>query len=571
MSKEISLGIDFGSTGYRLAAVMENEVMTIPPGPWGNRKEAWTCLEISSKNQSLSLSSFKSFLNKPGKLLTIFGEQLPSRMLLAIFQEINFLARNFTNREVGQLVIAVPATYTESRRAALIKIAEQSGFSKVRLVNDAIVTAMGYHFEQEEEGISLVYDSGYEATEIAVIRNQKQRYSAIAYGRSKHLGGKILNESILAGCIQLFESQKLASLSEILQSGKIFKLLTEIIRAKELLSVHKGAFLPLESPKGAFLVPLFRSNLDTFVVKLVEDSCKLVEETLKDAKCKSTDIVRVILAGGTSRMPIVGKPIAAHFPNIAICEAAQNVTAIGAAAYAANLMGIKDVGLVKVKNSKDLHVSATNANHLFSDQIIKAPINFQPMPPKKGSREQASQSNPSLSGNLFKQIETSLQTVPINERLDTITQLEQFLLQQKEEVDRLSKRNWRIKKAYSLLKTRQFDKAINQAHLAWSSNPNNYEIMEEMIEIHRLAALSADDIEGYDNAVRWLHCGLNHDEGNMVMRNSLADRHFLHAQQLIEIGEISKALQTLKTCLVANQGHFQALELKKKLEEKIKY
>ena len=115
------------------------------------------------------------------------------------------------------------------------------------------------------------------------------------------------------------------------------------------------------------------------------------------------------------------------------------------------------------------------------------------------------------------------------------------------------------------------EEAVQESHRALATNQNDYQVLEDMIDIHKQAAQKDQSLEGYVDAIRWLNCALTHDRSNTEVLDCIADRHFLSARQLYEREKYIAALQAVKDCLEVNRGHLEALEFKKILIKQVHF
>ncbi len=577
MTSKISLGIDLGSTCYRSAGVIEGEIVSLPVGSLGSSQKSWITLNLT-KGGDIQFPSIKYCLEKPDMVHTLSGTVVPADSITDIFREIKYIAESYSGIKIGHTVIAVPATYSESRRAALLQAVKKAELGNTHLVNEAIATTMDFGLQDPRESVFLIYNAGYTQFEIAIIRRSKTQIQALAYGRHDVPSGRIFDSSLLIGCTKALKERGLEMILQKFSPQEWFHLLEIVQNAKEKLGTYVDvhlSFINNANQKEIFYFPINKPNFDSYIGRLMIENLKLIDETIKDANLKPEDINRVLVTGGTSKMPVIQHILAKHLKGIPLQIMTDDTIARGAAAYAANLMGIKEedsvtadkkiktedfrlintdfLALNVVKTISKPEILNETDDHVKAKQIVQKPDTPSP------------EGQPNIS-DLWKYVHSM-----------DITTAKEILNQIRNEADKqlqnISKdkprKNWRINKACKLLDKGKYDEAVEESHRAWASNADNAQVLEDMVNIHIQAASKAESIEGYEDAIRWLGCAHNHDQSNVEILSIIADRHYQHAQQLNELGDYSGSLTIVRECLNANRGHLEALELKKMLAKKI--
>jgi tetratricopeptide (TPR) repeat protein len=113
-----------------------------------------------------------------------------------------------------------------------------------------------------------------------------------------------------------------------------------------------------------------------------------------------------------------------------------------------------------------------------------------------------------------------------------------------------------------LLESGRFQQGVEHAHYAYTLDPENPEVFQRMIDIHCRAAMALLSIDGYKKSMEWLNCALSHDRTNTLIHERIAERHFIHAQQMLEQDHRDEALRAVEQCLYFNPENAEANQLR---------
>ena len=540
MNAKMSLGIDFGSMGYYAAIAIAGRIVSLPVGPLGQDLSLWITYEHGSttQNEVLRFPSIKECITKSQTVIALEKRAIPAELVAAILEEIRLMAEGYTKRmysggaKIGQTVIAVPATYSESRREALLKATKKAGLQGARLINDAILLAMEGALHQPQGAIFLIYNAGYAQCEIAVVRQTQTQFQALAYESMDKPCGRIFDEAILGWFINELQEKGYGKSVLRFQPQEWLSLRHRVSTIKEkrshLLTVHSPP-----QKRIPFIIPWL--DFDQQVEQVIHENIALITKTLQTVNLSLNDVSQVLVTGGTSKMDVIQRALSTQLGHCPIRIMPDDTIARGAATFAANLMGIQTEESIIVKQQRQAAVK-----HLT--------IDFSPLKiPRPNSL-------PNISDPI--RLQNSQPTSLQHPRSTVHMSLAQRLIQ----------------KAYKLLQRGEYEKAVHEARDAFTAEPDSYQILDAMIEIHLQAAQSppAQIIQGYQNSIEWLKWAYSSDQSRIEIVNLIADRHFLHTRQLYERRDISGALEAIKKCLKVNQAYLEALEFKKQLMLELK-
>uniref|UniRef100_A0A914QTS8 Uncharacterized protein n=1 Tax=Panagrolaimus davidi TaxID=227884 RepID=A0A914QTS8_9BILA len=272
-------------------------------------------------------------------------EEISAMILVEIKKE----AENFLGCRVQRAVITVPAYFTDAQRQATKDAGEIAGLSVERIINEPTAAALAYglHKTKETENL-LIYDLGGGTFDVSLLRMIKGDFTVLATNGDTHLGGEDFDRRILEYALASFK-QKSDSNSVIITDRGIQRLRREIEKAKRRLSNDFTTTISVENivPGKHFSMSLSRAKFEELNDELFKSTLLQLAQVLEDAKLSKKDITKIVLVGGSTRIPKIrqlvkeffnGKPL---YDNINPDEA----IAYGAAVQAYLLSGKNDTGI----------------------------------------------------------------------------------------------------------------------------------------------------------------------------------------------------------------------------------
>lgn len=283
-----------------------------------------------------------------GKTLT------PQEVSAMILQKIKKDAESYLGDKVTQAVITVPAYFDDSQRQATKQAGEIAGLEVLRIINEPTAAALAYGLDKKNAHTIAVYDLGGGTFDISILELGEGVYEVKSTNGDTHLGGDDFDQAIINYLAEEFEKENGVDLRKDAQA--LQRLRESAEKAKIELSTSQEAqinqpFITQGSSGPLHLTTtLTRAKLEQIVDDLVQKTLKPVEQALKDAKVKVTDIDEIVLVGGMTRMPKIVETVTKFFgkePNKSVNP--DEVVAVGAAVQAGVLGGeVKDVLLLDV-------------------------------------------------------------------------------------------------------------------------------------------------------------------------------------------------------------------------------
>lgn len=263
-------------------------------------------------------------------------------------------AEAFLGEKVTQAVITVPAYFDDAQRQATKQAGEIAGLQVERILNEPTAAALAYGLDQKKNEMIAVYDLGGGTFDISILEIGDGVFEVKSTNGNTFLGGDDFDGRIIDWIVSEFKKESSVDLKKDKQALQRVKDSAE--KAKIELSsaqtteinlpfITQGADGPLH-----LTMTLTRAKLEELVDDLITGSFKPVEQALKDAGVKKTDINEVVLVGGMTRMPKVQSEVEKFFgkePHKGVNP--DEVVAIGAAVQAGVITGdVKDVVLLDV-------------------------------------------------------------------------------------------------------------------------------------------------------------------------------------------------------------------------------
>lgn len=360
-----TIGIDLGTTNS-CVAVMEGGEAQVIPNPEGNRttpsvvafKDGERQVGEVAKRQSITnpntISSIKRHMGTDYKVEIEGKEYNPQEVSAIILQKLKSDAESYLGETVTNAVITVPAYFNDSQRQATKDAGRVAGLEVDRIVNEPTAAALAYGFEKEEDQTILVFDLGGGTFDVSILELGDGFFEVRSTSGDNKLGGDDFDQVIIDHLVDEFRKENGIDLSQDKMAVQRLKDAAE--KAKKDLSgvTQTQISLPFitadqSGPKHLELT-LTRAKFDELSSKLVERTMGPTRQAMKDAGLSASEVDKVILVGGSTRIPSVQegiKNLTGKEPHKGVNP--DEVVAVGAAVQAGVLTGdVKDVVLLDV-------------------------------------------------------------------------------------------------------------------------------------------------------------------------------------------------------------------------------
>jgi molecular chaperone DnaK len=278
----------------------------------------------------------------------------PPEIAAIILQKMKQDAEAKLGETITQAVITVPAYFNDSQRQATKDAGKIAGLEVLRIVNEPTAAALAYGLDKKGEKLIAVFDLGGGTFDVSILELGDGTYEVKSTNGDTHLGGDDFDQKILEWILGEFKREQGVDLTQDRMALQRLKEAAEKAKCELSTATQTEINLPFitadaEGPKHLTMT-LTREKLEQLVHELVEKTEGPVQQAMKDAGLKASDIQEVILVGGQTRMPAVVakvKQIFGREPHKGVNP--DEVVAIGAAIQAGVLKGeVKDVLLLDV-------------------------------------------------------------------------------------------------------------------------------------------------------------------------------------------------------------------------------
>ena len=362
------IGIDLGTTNS-CVAVMEGGEPVVIPNAEGNRttpsvvafsKNGERLVGQIAKRQAVTnpdntVISIKRKMGTAEKV-KIEGEEFsPQEISAMILQKLKTDAENYLGQKITQAVITVPAYFSDSQRQATKDAGKIAGLEVLRIINEPTAAALAFGMDKEDQDQKImVYDLGGGTFDVSILDIGDGVFEVLATNGNTHLGGDDFDQRIIDYLVSEFKKSNGIDLSTDKMAMQRLKEAAE--KAKIELSGMQQTQINLpfitadaQGPKHLDIT-LTRAKFEELIRDLVDATRGPVEQAMKDAGITAADIHKVLLVGGSTRVPCVQeevKKITGKEPDKGINP--DECVAIGASIQGGVLSGdVKDLVLLDV-------------------------------------------------------------------------------------------------------------------------------------------------------------------------------------------------------------------------------
>ncbi|WP_334071984.1 MULTISPECIES: molecular chaperone DnaK [Paenibacillus] len=383
MSKVI--GIDLGTTNSCVAVMEGGEAVVIPnpegarttPSVVGFKKDGERIVGETAKRQAITnpdrtIISIKRHMGTNHKESIDGKDFTPQEISAIILQKLKSDAEAYLGQPVTQAVITVPAYFNDSQRQATKDAGKIAGLEVLRIVNEPTAAALAYGLEKAEDQTILVYDLGGGTFDVSILELGDGFFEVKATSGDNHLGGDDFDQVIIDYLVAEFKKDQGIDLGK--DKAAVQRLKDAAEKAKKELSgvLTTTISLPfitvVDGVPQHLEVNLTRAKFEELSADLVERTLGPTRRALSDAGMTPADIDKVVLVGGSTRIPAVQeaiKKLTGKEPHKGVNP--DEVVALGAAVQAGVLTGdVKDVVLLDVT---PLSLGIETAGGVFTKMI----------------------------------------------------------------------------------------------------------------------------------------------------------------------------------------------------------
>ncbi|MGA1821128.1 MAG: molecular chaperone DnaK [Thermoplasmatota archaeon] len=320
------IGIDLGTTnsvvsvmeGGQPIVIANREGSRTTPSVVGITKKGERLVGELAKRQAVAnpdntISSIKRKMGQKTKVKMGGKRYTPQEISAMILQKLKEDAEEYLGEKVTDAVITTPAYFEDSQRQATKDAGKIAGLEVKRIINEPTAAALAYGLDKEGDMTILVYDLGGGTFDVSILQIGGGVFQVKATSGNNHLGGDDFDRRIMEWIAKQFKKEHKIDLLEDNQAVQRLKDAAE--KAKIELSGTPTTQISIpfitQGDDGALHIDLelSRATFESLIEDLVEKTMGPLKSALKDAKMKASDIDKILLVGGSTRVPLVQRKI----------------------------------------------------------------------------------------------------------------------------------------------------------------------------------------------------------------------------------------------------------------------
>ena len=362
------IGIDLGTTNSCVATMENGEAVVIPNAEGGRTtpsvvaftKNGERIVGAAAKRQAVTNGSRTIFSIKremgTDNRVNIDGKKYtPQEISAMILQKLKQDAEAYLGETVTDAVITVPAYFSDGQRQATKDAGRIAGLNVLRIINEPTAAALAYGVDKGGSQRIMVYDLGGGTFDVSILDINNEVIEVLATAGNNRLGGDDFDACVSNYLVEEFRRREHIDLTHDQTAMSRIREAAEKAKIELSAAMTTTVSLPFltSGPDGAkhLEIDLTRAKFDELTAHLVEATVGPVEQALRDAGLQARDLSRVLLVGGSTRIPAVQaavKRLTGKEPSKDINP--DECVAMGAAIQGATLSGTS-TGLVKADNS----------------------------------------------------------------------------------------------------------------------------------------------------------------------------------------------------------------------------
>ncbi len=369
------IGIDLGTTnscvavmeGGKPVVIANTEGIRTTPSVVAFTKNGERLVGDPAKRQAVTnaektIASIKRHMGTDYKVTIDDKKYTPQEISAMILQKLKADAESYLGEKVTEAVITVPAYFNDAQRQATKDAGKIAGLDVKRIINEPTAAALAYGLDNESEQKIMVYDLGGGTFDVSIIEIGDGVIEVLATNGDTHLGGDDFDNVIINYLVDEFKKTEGVDLSG--DKMAMQRLKVEAEKAKKELSSATTTNINLpfitataEGPKHLDIT-LTRAKFDELTHDLVERTAIPVQNALKDAGLTTADITKVLLVGGSTRIPAVQdkvRQLTGKEPNKSLNP--DECVAIGASIQGGKLAGDAGAGEILLLDVTPLSLS----------------------------------------------------------------------------------------------------------------------------------------------------------------------------------------------------------------------
>ncbi|MGK7888333.1 MAG: Hsp70 family protein [Leptolyngbyaceae cyanobacterium] len=352
-----TVGIDLGTTNSVVAALDQGQPWAIPDDD-GNLLLP-SCVGFSESGQLLvGQTALRQYAAAPDRTVMSIKRQMgtdysvsldgkeyrPQEISAIVLRALKQRAEEALEEEVTQAVITVPAYFTDAQRQATKEAGEIAGFEVLQILNEPTAAALVFDIRSEETETVMVYDLGGGTFDVSIVEITGEVTEVLASHGNNRLGGDDFDRQLQRYLGDRFRQANDMDVPDDAVTGARLRQAAET--AKIALSENafvkvREAYLASRGEEALHLdVELARDDFENLIQPLLKETLDAIDRALDDADLTTDGLDRVILVGGSTRIPLVQRLVETHLPDVPVSSFDPDLcVGMGAALQAGVLSG----------------------------------------------------------------------------------------------------------------------------------------------------------------------------------------------------------------------------------------
>lgn len=320
------IGIDLGTTNSCVAVMEGGEAVVIPnsegarttPSVVGVSKTGDRLVGQVAKRQAVTnfdntVISIKRHMGSDYKASMGGKSYTPQEISAMILQKLKADAESYLGEKVTEAVITVPAYFTDSQRQATKDAGQIAGLTVKRIINEPTAAAFSYGIDKEEDQKIMVYDLGGGTFDVSIIEMGDGVTQVLATAGNNHLGGDDFDQRIIDWMIKEFKASDGIDLTNDKMAMQRLKEAAEKAKIELSSTPSSTISLPFISADASgakhLELTLTQAKFNEMTADLVESTMGPVRQALSDSGLSASDLNKVLMVGGSSRIPAVQEAV----------------------------------------------------------------------------------------------------------------------------------------------------------------------------------------------------------------------------------------------------------------------
>ena len=321
------IGIDLGTTNSCVAVMEGGNAVVIPNSEGarttpsvvaftnsGERLVGQVAKRQAITNHDRTVSSIKRHMGSNYKVSIDGKNYTPQEISAMILQKLKADAEAYLGETVSEAVITVPAYFTDAQRQATKDAGQIAGLNVRRIINEPTAAALSYGIDKEEEQTVMVYDLGGGTFDVSIIEMGEDVQQVLATAGNNRLGGDDFDQRIINWMVEEFKKAEGVDLSQDKMAAQRLKDAAEKSKIELSSTTTSNINIPFitvdasGTPKHLDLT-LTQAKFNELTADLVEATMGPVRQALSDSGLNISEINKVLMVGGSSRIPAVQEAV----------------------------------------------------------------------------------------------------------------------------------------------------------------------------------------------------------------------------------------------------------------------